>query len=72
MKMKMKNRSQRNNINRSRSWHGYKYSKYKKCLSTMMLLCIKQHINNILSSIHEKVEAELKKSVAYKIRHVDY
>ena len=31
MKMKMKNRSGRYDINRSR--HGQKYSKYKNCLS---------------------------------------
>ena len=34
-----------------------------------MLICIKQRLNNIWSSIHEKVkntEAELKKSVTYK------
>ena len=47
MKMKMKNRSQRYNINRPRSRHGHRYSKYKKCLSMMMLLCIKQHLSNI-------------------------
>ena len=43
MKMKMKNRSQRYNINRPRSRHGNKHSKYKKCLSIMMPTCIKQH-----------------------------
>ena len=37
MKMKMKNRSHRYGINRTRSRHGNKYSKYKKCLSMMML-----------------------------------
>ena len=47
MKMKMKNRSQRYNINKPRSRHGHRYSKYKKCLSMMMLLCIKQHLSNI-------------------------
>ena len=30
MKIKIKNRSQRYNINRPRSRHGQKYSKYKK------------------------------------------
>ena len=36
----------------------------------MMLLCITQHLSNIWSLIHEKVnntEAELEKSAAYKI-----
>ena len=36
MKMKMKNISHRYDINRPRSRHGHKYSKYKKCLSIMM------------------------------------
>ena len=40
MKMKMKNRSDRYNINRPRSRHGHKYNKYKRCLSIMMLICI--------------------------------
>ena len=41
MKMKMKNGSHKYNINRPRSRHGHKYSKCKKCLSMMMLICIK-------------------------------
>ena len=41
------NRSLRYNINRPKSGHWHKYSKYKKCLSLMMLLCIKQHPSNI-------------------------
>ena len=37
----------------------------------MMPICIKQHLSNIWTSIHEKVEvekteAELKKGIAYK------
>ena len=39
MKMKMKNRSHIYDINRPRSRHGRKYSKYKNCLVMMMLLC---------------------------------
>ena len=39
MKMKMKNRSQRYDIYRPSSRRGLKYSKYKKCLSIMMLIC---------------------------------
>ena len=27
--------------------HGHKYTKYKTCLSLMMALCIKQHLNKI-------------------------
>ena len=65
----MKNRSHRYNINRPSSRHGHKYRRYRKCLSMMMLICIKQHLSNSWSSIHEKqsnTEAELKKCVAYK------
>ena len=47
VKMKMKNRSHRYDINRPRSRHGHKYSEYEKCLSMMMPLCIKQHLGNI-------------------------
>ena len=46
-----------------------KDSKYKKCLSKMIITCIKQHLSNIWSSSMKKlssIEAELKKSVAYK------
>ena len=32
MKMKMKNRSHRYDINRPRARHGRKYTKYRKCL----------------------------------------
>ena len=56
MKMKMKNRSHRYGINRHRPRHGHKYSKYKKCLSMMMLICIKQHLSHIWGSIYEKVK----------------
>ena len=52
--MKMKNRSHRWDINRRRSRHEHKYSKYKKCLTMMMLLCVKQHLSNIWSSFLEK------------------
>ena len=47
MKMKMKNRAHRYDINRRRSRDMYKYSKYKNCHSMMMLKCIKQHLSNI-------------------------
>ena len=54
--MQMKNRSHRYDIDRPKSWHGHKYSKYKKRLSMVMLMCIKQHLSNIWSSIYEKVK----------------
>ena len=47
MKMKMTNRSHRYEINRPRSRHVHRYIKYKKCLTIMMLICIKQHLSNI-------------------------
>ena len=54
--MQKKNRSHRYDINRLRSRHGHKYSKYKNSLSIMMVICIKQHLSNVWSSIHEKVK----------------
>ena len=48
MRPKMKNRSNRSDINRPRPRHGYKY------LSIMMAVCIKQHVSNIWNSIHGK------------------
>ena len=56
MKIKMKNRAHRYDINRPRSSHAHIYNKYKKCLTIMMLICIKQHLSNIWSSVHEKVK----------------
>ena len=56
MRLKMKNRSHRYNINRPWSRDRHKYTKYKMCLSIMVAICIKQHLSNIRSSIHEKVK----------------
>ena len=56
MRLKMKNRSQRYDINRPRPRHGHKYTKYEMCLSKMMVICIKQQLSNNKSSIHEKVK----------------
>ena len=50
----MKSRSQGNDINRPMPRHGYEYIKYKMCLSIIMVSGVKQHLNNIWSSIHEK------------------
>ena len=47
IKVKMKKRSHRYDINRPRSRHGHRYSKYKKCLGMMMLIFIKQCLSNI-------------------------
>ena len=54
IKITMKHRSHRHGINRPRSRLGHKYSKYRKCLSMMMLICIQQKLSNISSQIHEK------------------
>ena len=56
MEMKMKKESHRYDINRRRSRHGHKHRKYKKYLRMMMLICIKQHLSNTWTSIHEKVK----------------
>ena len=52
----MKNRSQTNDANRPRPRHGHKYTKYKMSLNIVMVICIKQHLSNIWSSVHEKVK----------------
>ena len=59
--MKMKNRSHNLNLDmdtqkRPKLRHGHKNRKYRKCLSMMMLICIKQRLSNICSSIQEKVK----------------
>ena len=45
--LKMKNTSQGYNINRPRPRHGPKCTKYKMCLSIMMVIYIKQHLSSI-------------------------
>ena len=52
----MKISSYRYDINRHRPRHRHKYTKYKMCLSIIMVICVKQHLSNIWSSIHEKVK----------------
>ena len=47
MRLNMKNRSSRYDINRPRRRHGHKYTKYKICLDIMMVIYIKQHLSNI-------------------------
>ena len=64
MMMKMKNRSHRHEI-----VLGLDNSKYKNCLSMMMLICIKQQLSNIWRSIYEKVKQHwgwVERRVAYK------
>ena len=52
-RLKMKNRSQIYDINRTRLRHGHKYTKYTTYLSLIMVMCIKQHLSNIWNSVHE-------------------
>ena len=69
IKMKMKKIPHRHDINSPKSRHEHKYSKCKKCLSMMMLICIKKHLSNIWSSSHEKVKQHwdwVEKERAYK------
>ena len=56
MKKKMKNRSQRHDINRFRPRNRHKYTKWNMCLSMMMLIRIQQHLSNTWSSNHKKVK----------------
>ena len=56
MKIKMKKRSHRYDINRLTPRHWEKYTKYKMCLGIMMPARIKQHLCIIWSSIHVKVK----------------
>ena len=55
MRLEKKNGSQRYDINRSRWRHGHKYTIYKMCLSMMVAMCNKQHLNDIGSWFHRKV-----------------
>ena len=69
MKTKVKIVSRKYGINRPICRHGHKWSKYMKCLSMMMLICIKQHLSNIWNSIYENVKQHwglVEKSVVYK------
>ena len=66
--MEVETKWHRYDINRPRWGHGHRYSRYRKSLAMIMLTCIKKHLSNIWSWIHEKVntEAELKNCVAYR------
>ena len=48
MRLRMKNSLHRYDIDRTRPKHGYTYTKYKTCLSMMMVMFNKQHLSNIL------------------------
>ena len=71
LRFKIKNTSQRYDINWLRARHGHKYTKYKMCLSIIMAIYNKQHLNNTWSWIHEKVKQHqhwgwVEKSIACK------
>ena len=69
MRLKIKSTSHRFDINRPRPRNGHKDTKYKMCLSIMMVICIEQHLRNIWSSIHEKVRqhwGSVEKSITHK------
>ena len=55
MRVEMKGRSHRYDMDRTRPRHGYIYIKYKMCLNMMMVMCSKQYVSNIWSWIHENV-----------------
>ena len=46
VRLKMKNILHRYDISKPRPKHGRKYTKYKMCLSMMMIVCTKQHLNH--------------------------
>ena len=70
MRLKLKNKSHRYDINRPKPRHGQKHTKYKMCLSITMVICTKQHLSKIWSSVYEKLKQHWgwveKKSVAYE------
>ena len=47
MKMKMKNTSDRYDINRPKCTHEHKYIKYKNCFNMTIFTCNQQHLGNI-------------------------
>ena len=49
MRVKMKSRIQRYDINSVRPRPGHKYAKLKLCLTIIMFICIKQNLSNISS-----------------------
>ena len=74
IKVNMKNRSHRHDINWPRSRHGHKYSKYKNCLSISVWWCLYVLSNqttpkSIWTWIHAKVKQHwgwVEESVAFK------
>ena len=68
-RLKIKGKSRWYDLIRDRPRHGHKHTKYKICLSIMMVICITQHLSNNWSSIHGQIKQHwgwVEKSVAYK------
>ena len=58
MRLKMKNRSLCD-INRPRvRQHRHKDTEYKMCQGILMIICVKKHLSNNSSSVHEKVKQD--------------
>ena len=55
IRVKMRNRSRRYDIIRTRSKHEHKYTKYKMCHS-MVIICNKRHLSSICGWAPEKVK----------------
>ena len=47
IRLKVKSRSQRYDINKPRPTNGHKYTKHKMCLSIMIVICIKQQVSSV-------------------------
>ena len=55
MTQKIKYRSQKYDMNWPKPRDVHKYTKYKMCVSIIMVICIK-HLSKIWSSIHDKLD----------------
>ena len=55
MRLKMKNRSHRYDINRTSPRHGNRYTIYRMCPSVMMVVCINPYFTFLLSDITTKL-----------------
>ena len=65
----MKNRWNRQDINRPRPRHRQTHTIYKMYLNMMLVICIKEHLSIVWSTIHEKLsnsKAEFKKVLLIK------
>ena len=57
LRMKMKMKKDYIDTTKTDLGHGHKYSnKYKKCLTMMILICVKKHLSNTWCSTHDKAK----------------